>query len=53
MERLGLLDEEIKVKVVDQFLMNDAKMWWQRRMDQITSGSAYDITSCDDINRAL
>jgi len=28
LEHLGLFDDEIKVKVVAQFLTKDAKMWW-------------------------
>eukprot|EP00253_Pinus_taeda_P024246 PITA_24246 len=50
LECLGLPDEETKVKVAAQFLMRDAKMWWWR-MDQITSGSADDITSWDDMKK--
>ena len=52
-ERLGLSDDETKVKVASQFLRKDAKMWWQRRMDQIANGSAGDITSWDDMKNAL
>jgi len=33
LEGLGLSDDETKVKVVAQFLIKDAKMWWRRRMD--------------------
>ena len=43
LERLGLSDDETKVKVATQFLMKDAKMWWRRRMDQIANGSVDDI----------
>eukprot|EP00253_Pinus_taeda_P035778 PITA_35778 len=53
LERLGLSDDDAKVKVVAQFLTKDAKMWWQRRMDQIASGSASDITSWDEMKGAL
>jgi len=53
LECLGLPDEETKVKVAAQFLMKDAKMWWQRRMDQIANGSADDITSWDDMKKSL
>jgi len=28
LERLGLFDDETKVKVAAQFLTKDAKMWW-------------------------
>jgi len=28
LEHLGLSDDETKVKVADQFLTKDAKMWW-------------------------
>jgi len=30
LERLGLSDDETKVKVAAQFLTKDAKMWWRR-----------------------
>ena len=53
LERLGLSDEETKVKVVAQFLTKDAKMWWKRRMDQIANGSAGDITLWDEMKKAL
>eukprot|EP00253_Pinus_taeda_P026166 PITA_26166 len=53
LERLGLSDDETKVKVATQFLTKDAKMWWQRRMDQIAKGSAGDITSWDEMKKAL
>eukprot|EP00253_Pinus_taeda_P008212 PITA_08212 len=45
LERLGLPDGEAKVKVAAQFLTNDAKMWWRRRVDQMINGNADDITS--------
>eukprot|EP00253_Pinus_taeda_P036149 PITA_36149 len=53
LERLGLSDEEIEVKVVAQFLTKDAKMWWRRRMDQIANGNDGDITSWDEMKKAL
>jgi len=53
LERLGLSDDETKVKVVAQFLTKDAKMWRQRRMDQIANSSAGDITSWDEMKKAL
>ena len=53
LERLGLSDDEAKVKVAAQFLTKDAKMWWQRRMDQIASGGASDITSWDEMKGAF
>eukprot|EP00253_Pinus_taeda_P003556 PITA_03556 len=53
LERLNLSKGEAQVKVAAQFLTNDAKMWWRRRVDQITSGSADDITSWDDMKKAL
>jgi len=53
LERLGLSDDETKVKVAAQFLTKDAKMWWRRRMDQIANGSAGDITSWDEMKKAL
>ena len=53
LERLGLSDDETKVKVAAQFLTKDAKMWWRRRMDQVANGSATDITSWDDMKGAL
>jgi len=49
LEQLGLSDDEARVKVAAPFLTKDAKMWWQRRMDQIASGSASDITSWDEM----
>jgi len=51
LECLGLPEEETKVKMATQFLMKDAKMWWQRRMDQIANGSADDITSWEDMKK--
>lgn len=45
LEHLDILDDEAKVKVVAQFLMKDAKMWWQRKMDQIANGEAVEISS--------
>jgi len=51
LERLGLSDDETRVKVAAQFLMKDAKMWWRRRMDQIANGSTDDITSWDDMKK--
>ena len=53
LERMGLSDDETKVKVVAQFLTKDAKMWWRRQMDQIANGSASDITSWDEMEKAL
>eukprot|EP00253_Pinus_taeda_P033550 PITA_33550 len=53
LERLGLSDDETMVKVAAPFLTKDAKMWWRRRMDQIASGSASDITSWDEMKGAL
>ena len=53
LEHLGLSDDEMKVKVATQFLKKDAKMWWRRRMDQIANGSAGDITSWDEMKKAL
>eukprot|EP00253_Pinus_taeda_P033370 PITA_33370 len=53
LERLGLSDDETKVKVAAQFLTKDAKMCWQRRMDQIANGSAGDITSWDEMKKYL
>eukprot|EP00253_Pinus_taeda_P005661 PITA_05661 len=53
LERLGLSDDETKLKVVAQFLTKDAKMWWQRRMDQISNGNAGDITSWDEMKKDL
>jgi len=53
LKRLCLSDDEIKVKIVAQFLTKDAKMWWRRRMDQIANGSADDITSWDEMKKAL
>jgi len=53
MERSGLSDDETQVKVVAQFLTKDAKMWWRRRMDQIANGSVDDITSWDEMKKAL
>eukprot|EP00253_Pinus_taeda_P035583 PITA_35583 len=53
LERLGLSDDETKVKVATQFLTKDAKMWWRRRMDQVSNGSATNITSWDDMKGAL
>ena len=53
MERSGLSDDETQVKVVAQFLTKDAKMWWRRRMDQITNGNAGDITSWGEMKKAL
>ena len=53
LECLGLPDEETKVKVAAQFLIKDAKMWWQRRMVQITNGDVDDITSWDYMKKDL
>jgi len=53
LERLGLSDDETKVKVAAQFLTKDAKMWWRRRMDQVANGSATDLTSWDEMKGAL
>eukprot|EP00253_Pinus_taeda_P027727 PITA_27727 len=53
LEWLNLPKWEAQVKVAAQFLTNDAKMWWRRRADQITNGSADDITSWDDMKKAL
>eukprot|EP00253_Pinus_taeda_P022531 PITA_22531 len=53
LERLNLSKGEEQVKVAAQFLTNDAKMWWRRRADQITHGSADDITSWDEMKKAL
>eukprot|EP00253_Pinus_taeda_P030757 PITA_30757 len=53
LERLNLSKGEAQVKVAAQFLTSDAKMWWRRRADQIVSGSADDITSWDDMKKAL
>ena len=53
LERLSLPDGETQVKVAAQFLTNDAKMWWRRRMDQIANGNAGDITSWDEMKKAL
>ena len=53
LERLSLPDGETQVKVAAQFLTKDAKMWWRRRVDQIVNGSADDITSWDDMKKAL
>eukprot|EP00253_Pinus_taeda_P009117 PITA_09117 len=53
LERLNLSKGEAQVKVAAQFLTNDAKMWWRRRADQITNGSVDDITSWDDMKKAL
>eukprot|EP00253_Pinus_taeda_P019438 PITA_19438 len=53
LERLGLPDGEAQVKVVAQFLTNDAKMWWRRRVDQMINGNGDDITSWEDMKQAL
>eukprot|EP00253_Pinus_taeda_P015291 PITA_15291 len=53
LERLGLPDGEAQVKVVAQFLTNDAKMWWRRRVDQMINGNADDITSWEDMKKTL
>ena len=53
LEQLGLFDDEMKVKMAAQFLKKDTKMWWRRRIDQISNGSASDITSWDDMKKAL
>jgi len=53
LERLNLSGGEAQVKVAAQFLTNDAKMWWRRKADQITNGSADDITSLKDMKEAL
>ena len=53
LERLGLSDDETKVKVAAQFLTKDVKMWWRRRMDQIANGSDGEITSWDEMKKAL
>ena len=53
LEGLNLSDCETQVKMVAQFLTKDAKMWWRRRVDQIVNGSADDITSWDDMKKAL
>lgn len=53
LEWLGLSDGETQVKVASHFLTKDAKMWWRRKVDQIANGSADDITSWDDIKKAL
>lgn len=53
LEHLGMFDEETKVKVATQFLKKDTKMWWQRKMDQIASGNAVEITSWDEIKKSL
>jgi len=48
-----MYDDEAKVKVVAKFLTKDAKMWWRRKIDQISSGDAEEITSWDDMKKAL
>eukprot|EP00253_Pinus_taeda_P018057 PITA_18057 len=53
LERLNLPKGKAQVKVAAQFLTNDAKMWWPRRADQIINGSADDITSWEDMKKAL
>eukprot|EP00253_Pinus_taeda_P007920 PITA_07920 len=53
LERLGLPGGEAQVKVAAQFITNDAKMWWRRKADQITNGSADDITLWEDMKKAL
>ena len=53
LEGLNLSDCETQVKMAAQFLTKDAKMWWRRRVDQIVNGSADDITSWDDMKKAL
>jgi len=53
LERLNLTKGEAQVKVAAQFLTNDAKMWWRRRADQVANGSAEDITSWDDMKKAM
>ena len=53
LECLGLSNDETNVKAVAQFLTKDAKMWWRRRVDQIVNGNADDITSWDDMKKAL
>eukprot|EP00253_Pinus_taeda_P019796 PITA_19796 len=46
-------DGEAQVKVVAQFLTNDAKMWWRRRVDQMINGNADDIASWEDMKKTL
>lgn len=53
LERLNLPDGETQVKVAAQFLTNDAKIWWRRRVDQINNGSAEEITSWYNMKKAL
>lgn len=53
LEHLGIPDDEAKVKVVVQFLTKYAKMWWQRKMDQIANADGEEISSWDDIKKAL
>ena len=53
LECLGMSNEEAKVKVAAKFLMKDAKMWWRRKMDQISNGNAIKITSWDDMKKDL
>eukprot|EP00253_Pinus_taeda_P030661 PITA_30661 len=53
LERLSLPDGEAQFKVAAQFLTNDAKMWWRRRVDHIINGNDDDITSWEDMKKAL
>lgn len=53
LERLGMSNEETKVKVAAKFFTKDAKMWWRRKIDQIANGNAVEITSWDEMKKAL
>ena len=53
LDRLNINDEDVKVKIVAQFLTGDAKMWWRRRLDQIAQGVISDITTWPELKDAL
>lgn len=53
LEHLGTPDDEAKVKVATQFLTKNTKMWWRRKFDQISNGDVDDISTWDDMIKAL
>jgi len=53
LDRLNIHDEDVKIKIVAQFLTGDAKMWWRRRLDQIAQGVISDITTWLEMKDAL
>lgn len=53
LERLGLTSEETKVKLAAQFLMEDTKLWWRQRVDQVAHGDIEDISTWEELKEAL